>query len=210
MKRRMTREKRAKRERERERERKRERERERERESERERRICSPFGRNRKGAIGCAKHLHVFSIRLRDPPLSISSVHHHRPLYRYAKVAFFLFSFLSLSLSLALFPARRCCRPLAALTSSEAKAGRPSGSFCEVLFFRNAGPTIVFPRRATPPTPLPVSFLQSGRVMLLRTASFSAFDSVLPPRHARLESVLHREFTGETQARAASRGSIRV
>lgn len=66
--------------------------------------------------------------------------------------------------------------------------------FCKVLFFRNAGPTIVFPRCALAHS---YRFLQSGPryIGTPPPPSFSASDSVLPPRHARLESVLRREFT---------------
>lgn len=66
--------------------------------------------------------------------------------------------------------------------------------FCKVLFFRNAGPTIVFLRFALAHS---YRFLQSGPryIGTPPSPSFSASDSVLPPRHARLESVLRREFT---------------
>lgn len=70
----------------------------------------------------------------------------------------------------------------------------PSGSFYKVLFFRNAGPTIVFLRYAFAHS---YRFLQSGPryIGTLPIPSFSASDFVLPPRHARLESVFCREFT---------------
>lgn len=81
------------------------------------------------------------------------------------------------------------------LPSSEA---RPPSTFrllfCKVLFFRNAGPTIVFPRCALAHS---YRFLQSGPRYIGTSPPppFSASDSALPPRHARLESVLRREFT---------------
>lgn len=66
--------------------------------------------------------------------------------------------------------------------------------FCKVLFFRNAGPTIVFPHCALAHS---YRFLQSGPRYIGTSPppSFSASDSVLPPRHVRLESVLRGEFT---------------
>lgn len=88
----------------------------------------------------------MFSIRSRDPlgplerlPCSPSLMWLFLPLY--AKVAFFLFPSLS---SYDHDVALRAAHELGSCT-----AGRLSGSFCEVLFFRNAGPTIVFPHCAT-------------------------------------------------------------
>lgn len=76
--------------------------------------------------------------------------------------------------------------------------------FCKVLFFRNAGPTIVFPRRAPAPPSFPS--IWPRYIGTPPPPSFSASDSVHPPRQARLESVLRREFTRSRDTRC--RGAL--
>jgi len=174
----------------------------RKREREGKRRICSSLGRNRKDAIG-AKHLHVFSIRLRDPleylvrsPSSTSL-----PL----RQSRFLSFFVPLSLSLP-----NTTTPLPSACYVRARKLKPAGLPAPFVRYFSSG---TLARQSyspvASPTPLPVSFLQSGRVIPPVPPVFLRLRFRTPSTSRQIGKCAPVRIH-ERDARAASRGSIRV